>query len=258
MVAFATTTRYPTLGQPTPNPHDVVRSDLALRTICGLVGGNWRTVVVDGGSPPSFQETLRNWGAYVENEVPGTMGAGRRQAMAAAQRLAGPDGVVGWFEPEKLGLVPLVRELIAPILRGEADLVIPRRDPELFQRYYPPVQVEAELEGNAFVAELLGFDWDLWFGPRIWGPRAIGHMLDYDGEYGDRWDSIFVPVIRAMADTELRIISVVVNYRHPPEQTEVERDDPKMTGRRFEDQLGSLKHAIGAEVKRLGIAGMYA
>ena len=62
--------------------------------------------------------------------------------------------------------------------------------------------------------------------------RAARLMVEYDGQYGDRWDSIFIPVLMAMK-RNYTVAGHTIDYIHPPEQTAAE-SDPSMDRKRDE------------------------
>lgn len=80
--------------------------------------------------------------------------------------------------------------------------------------------------------------------------KALEYFLAYQGDYGDGWDCIFIPVLRAIA-AGLKVIGVPVDYIHPPEQTQEE--GTLMTVVKRVEQLQNLVPAIVAEAKKLGI-----
>lgn len=255
-IVVATTTAY--------GNNDHVRASLAQQTFTRLYQEGMSVSVVDGGSEPqwcrAFQATP---GVQLVPEQldyrtgKGSMGAGRRQAMALAAANCQPGGVVVWMEPEKLDFVRWIKQAAEPILLGQADLVLPKRKS---LHTYPLEQQLAEQLGNLTVESLLGQEFDFWFGPRLWSPQALHHMLDYakpgSRDYGDKWDSIMIPCLRAMADG-LRVVSVEVGYEHPPEQTQEEEGDVELIAKRIA-QLHNIVPALRAEVVHLGIDGKYA
>jgi glycosyltransferase involved in cell wall biosynthesis len=228
------------------NPVMDVRAQLAIQTVRALREHGYGVVVVDGGSPSELTTTLRELNAHVEAEETRGMGASRRQALTRAGEIAGPDGIVVWMEPEKLGFVDQIYAAVHPIIRGEADLVVPARRS---LASYPPEQQHAEQIGDLAFEYLTGIKLDPWFGPRVMNQAALTHFLNYDGKYGDKWDSIFVPVLRAVA-VGLRVVSVEVDYTHPAEQTKAETGDIDMLIKRI-DQLENLVPMLYQEAKRL-------
>lgn len=226
-----------------------LRSRLAVRTVkeAGRIG--YSIVVVDGGSAKEFREELLACGVLLFDEAAKGMGPSRRQAMREAAKLAGEDGIVVWMEPEKHTFVSELHKVMTPLLKGEADLIVPARKS---LSSYPPEQEHAERIGNLAFKYLFGREFDPWFGPRAMNQKALGYFLDYRGEYGDKWDSIFIPVLRAMKGG-LRVESVEVDYSHPHEQTAEEIGRVDFLLKRVE-QLLNLVPALEHEARKLGIA----
>ena len=238
-------------------PNGELRAGLAERTIKTAVDMGYNLVVVDGSPEDWFLRSIKNSGAIIYSETPGGgMGGSRREAIQYSHNLNTP--VVAWMEPEKL---PYVKELIKtarPILDGVADLVVPDRRVILSGRprlpSYPLSQENEELYGNNCWGELTGIDLDVWCGPRTWARSSSEHFLDYNGKahflkingqevpYGDKWDSIFIPVIQAILDGK-KVQGVKINYTHPEEQTKLEEGNFGVTLKRL-DQLTNLVPAF--------------
>ena len=164
------------------------------------------------------------------------MGASRRQAIKEAYNTE--KKVIAWTEPEKEDYIQKIADTACPILDGSADLVIPRRKS---MQSYPLVQQHTEAFCNDFCRELTGFDLDFCFGPRTWHRNMSHYFLDYSGNYGDKWDSLFIPVVHAIADGK-KVIGVKIEYNHPIEQTKVEEHDLFFYKKRLE-QLENVMNA---------------
>jgi len=223
------------------------RAQLAMKTVRQANEIGYKIVAVDGSPNKIIKEYLRKCGAVVLDEESSGMGVSRRQAINAATILAGPDGIVIWMEPEKAPLVPLLKNILDHM--ENADLIIPSRKN---LDSYPETQQRAEWLGNRAFKIMAGRDLDAWFGPRIFRVDIAPFFLDYKGEYGDKWDSIFVPVLRAIGAGK-RVLGVEVDYPHPAEQTaEEEKTEDKFFIKRIE-QLTTLIDAIEKESKILGL-----
>jgi hypothetical protein len=225
-----------------------LRPRLALEAIQAYVASGYEVVVVDSTkSDPRFRPQLVRPGVTIllEDEA-ASMGAARRKAMRRAGELAGPNGIVLWAEPEK-PLAHLVDTMVQPFLHG-CDLVIPSRES---LDSYPPEQAYAEKLGNQFVQYLLGKELDFWFGPMLMNQSALDFVLDYDGYWGDVWDSLMVPRLRAFA-AGLAIGTVEVDYVHPQAQTAEESGDIEFLMKRIE-QLRTIVPALHSEAVKLGI-----
>ena len=245
-IVIATTTFYKNLAD--------VRFELALRTLRNLANAGYDVVVYDG-SAQSIRDAIKSCGQSILlfDEPPGSsMGHTRRLAIAKAAAVAGSNGIIGWIEPEK-DFATFIQACVAPILRardglpGACHIVVPSRSDKLasyqeFQRY-------AELFGNGVFRYILGTPIDAWIGPRFFGAEDKYWFTEYRGEYGDRWDSIFIPLLRAHA-AGMVLGSVEVDFAYPPEQAAAE-DILEIYIRRLE-QL-SLVPILAQEALRLGI-----
>lgn len=244
-IVLATTTRYASV--------DEVRCRLAQQMVRAAHTEGFGIVVVDGSPTEEVRAALENAGAVVLREETGaTMGAGRRLALQEAGALCGTDGACAWIEPEKFPLVPSLRRLCAPIFAGTAHITVPARTEAGFASY-PAVQAFAEQCGNAIFAKLAGTTLDMWFGPRAMHVRGLAYFARYAGDYGDRWDAIFIPVLRALRDG-LCVVSVPVDYCHPAEQTRVEADDRQVGILKRLEQLTTLARALCEESAKLGFS----
>lgn len=260
-IVVATTTSYPDKGK------DGVRAELALATFRRLRKLGYPVVVVDNGSYPEWRAALAELAGQsgsridLRKEEPdprtgkSSMGAGRRQALSVATQYGDKDTLYFWMEPEKKGFVRFIKRLARFMRKLKADLLIPARRN---LKSYPIRQQHAEAVGNGEVSDLLGRDFDFWFGPFVMSRRALKHMLDYNGQngYGDKWDSIMVPRLLMMADPTLLVKTIKVGYRHPKSQRVQETGDPNFTGRRF-DQLSNIVPALRKEIARLGLRNKY-
>lgn len=222
-VAIATTTRY------NPDSEEgVLRAGLAEDTIRDALELGYDVSVIDGGSADEFLQRLEAYGAHIEAEEGNTMGAGRRQALRKARDSGRM--IVAWTEPEKVDYVGSIAATSLPIIEGAVDLVVPERKS---LESYPVAQQHSERFGNAVFQGLTGRDLDVFIGPRTIGEKAFGYFLGYDGEYGDLWDSIFIPVLESIYFGG-GVIGVPIDFEYPEEQ------------RRFEE-----RHAAGFNIKRL-------
>ncbi|HLC88865.1 MAG TPA: hypothetical protein VJG49_02400 [Candidatus Nanoarchaeia archaeon] len=225
---------------------EVVRSRLALDMLRAAADLGYGVVVVDSGSSQEFVREIERYGVTVISEKHRTIGYGRRLALSEA--LKTDRRVIAWTEPEKVTYLPDLVKTVAPILGDYADLVIPKRRS---LDSYPLFQQHLEIFGNLFWRELTGTDLDMWFGPRTWHRDISHYFLDYDGEYGDKWDCIYIPVLDAVIDQK-RVLGVEVDYVNPAEQTAVEEHNLGYYKKRLE-QLDNLTKSLAAHwEKRTG------
>ena len=230
--AIATTTFY------NPNSKgDTIRAENTIEAIKTANELGYKIIVVDGGSPDELLKNFEKYGATLYPQESKGMGAGRRQAIKEAFNTERE--IIAWTEPEKVSYILELVKTVRPILNNSADLVVPKRRS---LKSYPLIQQYTELSGNLFFKNLTGYELDMWIGPRTWRRELSDYFLDYNGEYGDKWDSIFIPVLNAIANGE-RVISVNVNYTHPKKQTQIEENNLEFDKKRI-NQLATLTSAM--------------
>ena len=205
-IVLATTTWY--------SP-DNPRLSLALK-MAREAGTNGYPLVVVDNSVEEVRQTIQKAGAIVHPQAERGMGKSRRQVFREALRLAGPNGIVVWLEPEKYTFVPLIAKVCEPFEQNpDLDLVIPRRRS---LETYPIMQQHAEELGREGFRLATGRALDIWAGPAVFRARVAHYYLDYKGP-PDRWDSLVIPAA-LMVTTGRKVDEVVVDYHHPPEQLE--------------------------------------
>lgn len=216
------------------NETDKIRAKLALEMIRKAKKEGYKIIVVDAGSPKEIRDEFEKGGAIVilENN-PETMGASRREAFREAYNQGAE--IIIWMEPEKHDYIRSIRKSIRPIIENKAEMVIPERKS---LRSYPKAQQYIELFANLFWKELTGTDLDMWFGVRIFKRELAHYFLEYRGEYGDKWDSLFIPIMNALSDGK-KIKSVEIDYIHDDRQTKNEEHSLDFYKKRIE-QLNLL------------------
>jgi hypothetical protein len=179
-IAFAIITSYPKWyhGVLRSIKHtDKVRGDLALEFLKKATESQYQVICVDGLSSRSFHKELtiiKNL-KVVQRKTPGR-GTNKRQAIKFLSQLEGVKAIV-LTEAEKMSLLTdCLPQIVAPILSGEATIVIPKRQDSLFKSSYPDYMYNSEVEGNKIYNEalrahgILGSsvtDLDFFFGPRV-------------------------------------------------------------------------------------------
>jgi len=213
------------------------RANLATITIKTAVDSGYRIIVVDGSPDDWFRKSIENCGAEIHLETQNGMGPSRREALQYAHDSKRP--IISWMEPEKLDYVKEIWKTAKPILNGKAEMVIGNRGN---LKDYPTSQQHTEHYGNTIWRELTGLDLDMWSGMRTWKRELSDFFLDYQGEYGDKWDSIFIPVMDAVFDGK-KVVGVKVNYKHSIEQTTAEEGNALYSAKRLV-QLDNLVPAL--------------
>lgn len=243
-IAIVTGTLYPTWyrGAPKkPLTTDKVRGDIALQSAKSAREQDFNFIAIDGGSSEAFVNALRETDIVIDfQKEKGGQGPARREGLEKAEGLGGVK-VICLTEPEKEPIIPdCVRIASLPILRGEADIVMPKRDPASFLTY-PKIQAEQEQRSNDLYNRLLRSrgllkasdpDLDFWFGVRILANRPeiteiFKKVYQFDKNEGmlhkkinvEMYSNVlFFPIVEALYRS-LRVASVPVSYTHPFIQT---------------------------------------
>ncbi len=221
------------------------RFGLALKTVEEAKRNGLDIIIIDGGSPAEVCQAMREKGAKVVNQEVKGFGLSIRQSLREASCLVGIDGVIIRLEAEKHTLVNMLPALVSLMLKDNIDLLkLGRKNRD----DYPPMQKAAE--GFAILAcqEFTGLKWDFDFGPFLLSQQALLYFLQYDGEYGDLWESLDIPQLRIVRDG-LNVKYQEVDYVHPPEQAG--ETGPDMIFKRLK-QMSVQVTSIGAEAKKLG------
>jgi len=256
-IVVVTATLYPRWyrGRPRePLTEDKVRGDLALRTLLAAKQRGFQIALVDGGSSYEFLQALDKYNIPFEmQKEKGLQSLARRQALETAQSLLGVK-VICQTEPEKISIISqCLNRASVPILKNEADIVVPKRTEASFATY-PNYQARAEKKANKLYNQILRThglldkdepDIDFWFGVRVFAnrpdvvelftrqyqfrPAQIAlHKIIQPEAYSN---ALFFPVVMALK-AGFRVKTVEVPYRHPPEQTEFEKENLKFSRKR--------------------------
>ena len=225
---------------------DKVRGDLAIEFAKAARKIGYKVVISDWQSPKTFRKELSSIPEIVliRRRSPKRSPA-KREALRKATKL--PDvKVIILTEPEKVSLVQDCIQLIAEsILKGETDIVVPKRNEEFFKKTYPAYQYESEVEGNKTYNEelrshkLIGIgdnDFDMFFGPRAFSNDrkiislfmrryrfSIAHA-SFPSWYFDAEElsnTNFFPIVSALR-RGLKVKSVEVPFKYPNVQKQNE------------------------------------
>lgn len=213
-----------------------LRASLAIEFIKKCLEMNYQLVVVDNNSSNVFHKELKDIFPGYTPQTNNGFGQGKREAIALASEKA---EVIILTEPEKISLLDFIPDITGPIQNNTADLVVPKRNS---LASYPSFQQKTELLLNEVWSRITGTDLDISIGPRVFHRNIAEFFLKYDGKFGDRWESIFLPVIDVLK-AEKRVKGVGIDYMHPPQQTAQEEGNILFDLKRL-DQLNSLSHAI--------------
>lgn len=232
---------------------DKIRGDLILYTVKFAAAVGYKVVLVDGNSAKTFVVELKRIpGVKVLQSKVHKRSPNRRKAIFEASSIEGIKAIV-MTEIEKVSVVTdCMEQIVKPVLVGEADVVVPKREDALFKKTYPLYMYESEVEGNLLYNEGLRSngllsthqeDLDLFFGVRVFrnNRRLLKQLLShYEAspfnslmhhklfDLEEYSDAQFFPVVKALA-LGFRVISVEVPFKYPETQKENEekgeRDD---------------------------------
>lgn len=220
------------------SPVDQVRAELSKNTIKKAVQNGYQIIVVDCGSAQELLDDYVSLGAEVHIQTETTMGQSRRKAIKIG--FDKKTDFIMWIEPEKEAIIESIPQIVSALVHG-ADMVIPQRTSVTS---YPIFQQHTEQLGNMFWNALTGSNTDIYFGPAAWKNELSHYFLDYTGHYGDKWDSIYIPIMDVLIGKK-NVVSVAVDYTHPQSQTEVEGESFQTHLKRLE-QLHTLSESFSA------------
>lgn len=238
-IAFAIITYYPkwyngklrSLSQT-----DKIRGDLALKFIQKAISMGFRVVVADGKSSKSFQKQLKSIPSIkLIKKLSPKRSPAKRQAFKAASMMEGVKLIVT-CEPEKISVLDSVALFVNPILENTADIVVLKREENLFKETYPDYMYQSETEGNKLYNDQLithhllnkGDELDMFFGPRTFinHPKILSlffkkfhfqRNLKFLEEYFDPEEyanALYFPIIIAL-QKKLRVKSVEIPFSYP-------------------------------------------
>ncbi len=238
-LVIITTTFYPSESKT-----DFCRADLALKTARAAEKEGYKIIFVDGGSRNEFLNELSLLSnVKLVSQKENGLGKARRQAFKEGYN-SGEEFII-WTEPEKCGLIRNIPSILEALVNG-ADLVIPKRES---MASYPLAQQYIELFCNLFFKEVTKNDLDMWFGPRAMKREIALYFINYNGAYGDLWDSMHLPVMEILSKNK-KVKSVAINYIHDSSQTLEEEHDLSFFKKRVE-QLNNLLLPIEEYWKKL-------
>jgi hypothetical protein len=223
---------------------DKVRGDLALEFAEKVTSLGCHLIVADGKSTKTFRNQLQSIPGVtlIKRKTRGS-GEGKRAGIERVAKLAEVEAIV-LSEPEKVSVIThCLKQIVEPILQGKADIVVPKREDDLFKSTYPKYMYESETEGNSIYNETLRansllpeklHDMDMFFGPRAFrNEKNIVQLFKREYHFSgmslleklyspDTYSNVqFFPIINAIKK-DLRVVSVEVPFRYPHLQKENE------------------------------------
>lgn len=247
-----------------------VRPKLAVEFLKEAVDLGYKPVVVDGGSVDEFLERvdgIKGVELSIDpQEIKYKSGPNRRSAIRKAYETGRK--VIALTELEKFGFLEFLEFTAEPILEDKADMIIPGRTS---LESYPKIQAMLERFLNREWKKYTEIEVDISFGPRVFGRGTSRYFTDYDGRYGDMWESSFIPVFDYIIDNiwipklidnpgkaennkNLRIKGMDFLYEHPEEQASNENGNRSVFLRKWARQYWNILSSL-SEHRKLNSSG---
>ncbi len=225
---------------------DKVRGDLILYALRFATGIGYKVVVVDGGSAKTLVAAIKKIQGvkFFQSKKP-KRSPNRRKAIFEASQMENVKAIV-MTELEKVSVTTdCIEMIVEPIIKGDADLVIPKREVSLFKKTVPPYMFESETEGNLLYCEALransllspnAEDLDVFFGVRVFrnDKKLLKSLLShYEShpfntllehrlfDFEEYSNGQFFPVVKALQKKK-KVVSVTIPFTYPQTQMENE------------------------------------
>lgn len=187
-----------------------------------------------------YIDQLKSLGVILVEQQTEGMGAVRREAMQAGLNFF-PRANYLWSEPEKPNLLEHVVAMTVQAGLNGSSYFFNR----ISMNSYPPEQAHYYLFVREVAKHLVGFDWDYAFGPMLLTRESMPLFLEYQGEYGDLWDSILVPRLRVIRK-QLPYTLQDISFINDPRMTAIEVGNSKVILKRVR-QLQNVIPSLIAE-----------
>lgn len=207
-----------------------VRASIFLDTAKSLFTLGIPCVAIFSDCEESYLARLRRLGIITVPQSESGMGKIRREALRVAMNCFPSAFYYFWIEPEKPDMPRFLEGMINLVKTKRATLGLFNR---INMSSYPEEQACYYLFCRAVASKLVGFDLDYAFGPMVISRENTSHFLQYSGEYGDRWEAILIPRLRAIRQKAC-IAILHVNFKNDPRMTTVESGNPSLIMKRVE------------------------
>lgn len=224
------------------NNADLARGDASISTITKAIDVGYRLVIVDGGSSTDYLDRLHKLGIDTLPQKEKGMARAKREALVVAAALEGAE-VLLLMQPEKDDIIKDIPELVKPIRSGQADLVMPTREPNSFRQTCSAFQFKSESWANKWCNKIAHqtniipqeVDLDWFFGvkalkndPELVEMFMRKYMIDdpvlsarknMDPERYSDFD--FFPVLAALTNGK-KVVSIEVSFHYFESQKKIE------------------------------------
>lgn len=236
-----------TFRQGDPNNEiERTRTEVFLSTVNAIVEAGFHLVTVYVDTQQGLIEWLGRLGVILVRQQSKGMGNVRREALMAAMQCFPDTSYFCWLEPEKPDIIRFLATLAQKMEQEKSALGLFSR---IDMASYPPEQGHYYLFCRAVASYMVGFDIDYAFGPMMMTSQAVTYFLRYQGEYGDKWDSILIPRLRTIRDGHI-VSMLPINFQNDSKMTSVESGNRRMILKRLE-QLNNVIPSLVAEWEKL-------
>lgn len=247
-LCIVTTTLYPlfeSTNETDAAKVQTVRGKLAIDTFSRALEKGYQLEVCDQGSSRQFLTALESIGVHVVSSESEGRAPRKRLLYRLAQNTPSVEAIV-WIEPEKVDMLSddCIARCVEPILKGEADVVMPTRT-QASLNTYPPYMVNAETISNEKCNALLrkhklvdedapGIDH--FFGPRMFAnkPGIVDIFCEEYALKGEKETAFFglmdpdiysnssyLPVVRALQEGQ-SVQQVSIDFHYSEAQRNIE------------------------------------
>lgn len=239
-----TTIRY---GQ---NPTDAVkvRADVFLDTATQLREYDIRCVAVAEDCSDAYLRKAREKGILIVPQKESGMAASRKEAIQAGIEQFPSAKYYLWLEPEKPDLPRCARVLSRRMEKEKAVLGLFNRTAKSMATY-PPEQAHFYLFCRVIASNLTGIDIDYAFGPMILTRESLPYFVEYEGEYGDKWDATLIPRLRVI-NAGLKVSICPITFHNDRRMTQIEAGDTNFALKRLA-QFNNVVPALITEWQKL-------
>ena len=200
-------------------------NDMLAKTIDGLLQQNFgiAAVHIEQGDKALSQKIKAACTLSILSSAPASFNPLRNAREVSALLLGGLKQLIlkasvenieaiAYMEGDKYTFVPFIEAMVAPVLKGSADLSLAVRSAEGFARF-PLVQQLVERNVNRHIGRLTGISTDYLYGPRAFSPRVLSLFREYPQ---NDWGVIMYPLVKGLAKG-YRLVSVESPGFPPPE-----------------------------------------
>lgn len=212
------------------NPIEKTRSEVFLDTVKTLKKANLNVFALHTDTQENTLEKLKQLDVILEEQKSSGMGSIRREALEKANKHFEEPEYLCWLEPEKPDIVQFIKPLVDKMSIEKTALGLFNR---VSMESYPSEQAHYYLFCRSAASCLVGFDIDYAFGPMIISQQIIPHFLEYQSEYGDKWDSILVPRLTAI-NRRLGLSILPIEFKNDPRMTRIETCNAEIIMKRVE------------------------